>query len=65
MTLAALEMAYRRRKPSAGLIFHSNRGVQYAARAFRKQLETYGIQQSMSRRGVPYDDAVAENFSVV
>lgn len=62
LTLAALEMAYRRRKPSAGLIFHSDRGVQYAARAYREQLETYGIRQSMSRRGDPYDNAVAENF---
>ena len=39
LTLAALEMAYRRRKPSAGLIFHSDRGVQYAAIAFRERLE--------------------------
>ena len=62
LTLAALEMAYRRRKPSAGLIFHSDRGVQYAARAYRERLEAYGIRQSMSRRGDPYDNAVAENF---
>ena len=55
-------MAYRRRKPSAGLIFHSDRGVQYAARAYRERLEAYGIRQSMSRRGDPYDNAVAENF---
>ena len=62
LTLAALEMAYRRRKPSADLIFHSDRGVQYAARAYRDQLKVYGIRQSMSRRGDPYDNAVAENF---
>ena len=55
-------MAYRRRKPSADLIFHSDRGVQYAARAYRERLEAYGIRQSMSRRGDPYDNAVAENF---
>ena len=44
-----------------GLIFHSDRGVQYAARAYRERLEAYGIRQSMSRRGDPYDNAIAEN----
>ncbi len=62
LTLAALDMAYRRRKPQKGLIFHSDRGVQYAAKAYRERLEAYGIRQSMSRRGDPYDNAVAENF---
>ena len=62
LTLAALDMAYRRRKPPKGLIFHSDRGVQYASRAYRERLESYGIRQSMSRRGDPYDNAVAENF---
>ncbi len=62
LTLAALDMAYRRRGPGKGLIFHSDRGVQYAARAYRERLEAYGIRQSMSRRGDPYDNAVAENF---
>ena len=62
LTLAALDMAYRRRKPARGLIFHSDRGVQYAARAYRERLEAYGIRQSMSRRGDPYDNAIAENF---
>ena len=62
LTLAALDMAYRRRKPAQGLIFHSDRGVQYAAQAYRERLEAYGIRQSMSRRGDPYDNAVAENF---
>ncbi len=62
LTLAALDMAYRRRKPARGLIFHSDRGVQYAARGYRERLETYSIRQSMSRRGDPYDNAVAENF---
>ena len=62
LTLAALDMACRRRKPPKGLIFHSDRGVQYAARAYRERLDSYGIRQSMSRRGDPYDNAVAENF---
>ena len=56
-------MVYRRRKPARSLIFHSDRGVQYAAaRAYRERLEAYGIRQSMSRRGDPYDNAVAENL---
>ena len=62
LTLAALDMACRRCKPPKGLIFHSDRGVQYAAKTYRERLDTYGIRQSMSRRGDPYDNAVAENF---
>ncbi len=62
LTLAALDMAYRRRRPDKGLIFHSNQGVQYAAKVYRERLETYGIRQNMSGRGNPYDNAVAENF---
>ena len=62
LTLAALDMAYCRRKPAKGVIFHSDRGVQYAASAYREPLDAYGISQSMSRRGDPYDNAVAENF---
>jgi len=61
LTLAALDMAYRRRRSGKGLIFHSERGVQYAARTYRERLEAF-IRQSMSRRGDPYDNAVAENF---
>ncbi len=55
-------MAYHRRKPGKGFIFHSDRGVQYASKAYRERLEMYGFRQSMSRRGDPYDNAVAENF---
>ena len=62
LTLAALDMAVRRHRPSKGLIFHSDRGVQYAARAFRQHLTDLGFCQSMSRKGDPYDNAVAENF---
>lgn len=62
LTLSALRMAMQRMKPVAGLIFHSDRGIQYASRAYRDALLKYGIQQSMSRRGDPYDNAVAENF---
>ncbi len=62
LTLDALHMAVRRQRPNAGLIFHSDRGVQYASSAYRKALESYQIKQSMSRKGDPYDNAVAENF---
>lgn len=62
LTLAALAMAVRRRRPSQGLIFHSDRGVQYAACAYRQRLIDLGLRQSMSRKGDPYDNAVAENF---
>ncbi len=43
LTLEALDMAYYRRKPSKGIIFHSGRGVQYAAKAYRERLEAYSI----------------------
>lgn len=62
LTLAALDMAARRERPAGGLIFHSDRGVQYAAHAYRERLAALGIRQSMSRKGDPYDNAVAENF---
>ena len=62
LTLDALHMAMRRQRPKAGLIFHSDRGVQYASTAFRKACETYKVKQSMARKGDPYDNAVAESF---
>jgi transposase InsO family protein len=45
-----------------GLVHHSDRGVQYAARAYADLLRVHGIQISMSRRGNPYDNAQAESF---
>ena len=58
----ALLMAIWRRRPSAGLIHHSDRGVQYASRAFRKLLKVHGIMGSMSRKGDCWDNAVVESF---
>ena len=58
----ALEMAVRRENPTDDLIFHSDRGIQYASLAYRQALEGFSIRQSMSRKGDPYDNAVAENF---
>lgn len=62
LTLSALNMAVRRERPGKGLIFHSDRGVQYASAAYRHRLDELHIHQSMSRKGDPYDNAVAENF---
>jgi len=62
LVLDALAMALRRQRPTPGLIFHSDRGIQYASVRFRAALATAGIRQSMSRKGDPYDNAVAENF---
>ncbi len=59
---AALEMAIRRRKPSAGLIHHSDRGSQYTALSFGKRLEEAGIVPSMSRVGSALDNAISESF---
>ena len=55
-------MAVRRERPALELMFHSDRGVQYAAAAYREELEKLGFVQSMSRKGEPHDNAVAENF---
>ena len=58
----ALIMAVNRQNPPHNLIFHSDRGSQYSSFDFRKLLTINHINQSMSRKGNPYDNAVAENF---
>jgi transposase InsO family protein len=50
------------RCPPEGLIFHSDRGVQYASIRFRKYLKLYGMRQSMSKKGDCWDNACAESF---
>jgi transposase InsO family protein len=62
LVVDALEMAAGRRRPEPGLIHHSDRGVQYACGEFQKLLRRYGMVPSMSRKGDPYDNAVAESF---
>jgi putative transposase len=62
MVLTALKRAVRRRRPGKGVIFHSDRGVQYACTNFRKELTKHGFIQSMSRKGNCWDNAVAESF---
>ena len=58
----ALRMALWNRRPSGGLIHHSDRGVQYASHAFRRLLKRYDIEGSMSRKGDCWDNAVVESF---
>ena len=58
----ALEMAIAQRKPKNGTIHHSDQGVQYTSKVYRQQLEDNGLRMSMSRKGMPYDNAVAESF---
>jgi len=58
----ALLLAIRRYKPGRGLIHHSDRGVQYASKDYQKLLQQNYMICSMSRMGVPYDNACAETF---
>ena len=58
----ALEMALKSRRPSPGLIFHSDRGSQYTAMAFRELLAHHHVRQSLSRPRQCWDNAVAESF---
>jgi len=62
LVIKALEMAIQNRKPSKGLIFHSDRGSQYASHEFQKSLWKHAIRSSMSRKGDCWDNAVAESF---
>ncbi len=62
LVAAALEMAIRRRNPSAELIHHSDRGAQYTALSFGKKLEEAGIMPSMGRVGSALDNAISESF---
>ena len=59
---SAWRMAIVNRPISESLIFHSDRGVQYASYAFRAELKRYPVTQSMSRKGNCWDNAVAENY---
>ncbi len=58
----AMQMAIWQRKPPKGLIWHTDRGSQYASKEHRALLKTHKIQQSMSRKGDCWDNAVAESF---
>ena len=62
LALDALGMALRTRCPEAGLLHHSDRGVQYTSTDYQDQLRKHGIICSMSRKGDCWDNAVAESF---
>jgi len=61
-TLSAFRMAVKIRPPQKGLIFHSDRGIQYCCNSFVNKVSKYGIIQSMCRKGDCWDNAVAESF---
>lgn len=62
LTLKALNRAIHNRRPGPGLIFHTDRGIEYAAKAFRQRLAQAGITQSMNRPGKVTDNAFMESF---
>lgn len=62
LVLSAWKRALLRREPPAGLVFHSDRGVQYASLAYRSALEVAQAIASMSRQGNCYDNAIMEAF---
>src|SRR4030095_11968628 len=62
LVLKALSMALLHRHPPGDLLFHSDRGIQYAAGSFRSALGQSGLVPSMSRRGNCYDNAAMESF---
>jgi putative transposase len=62
LVLKALAMALLHRRPPANLLFHTDRGVQYASADYRQALEHAGLAASMSRRANCYDNATMESF---
>jgi transposase InsO family protein len=62
LVMDALTMAVQRRRPPPGVIFHSDRGSQYASSGFQKLLVKYGMICSMSRKGNCWDNAPVESF---
>jgi putative transposase len=62
LPLAALRMAISIQRPGAGLIHHSDRGVQYASAEYRWQMQSAGLSASMSRKADCYDNAPMESF---
>ncbi len=62
LVMDALRMGLWHRRPSPGLIFHSDRGSQYCSHDFQQLLKTNGLISSMSRKGDCWDNAVAESF---
>jgi transposase InsO family protein len=62
LTLQALKMAIATRKSGAGVIHHSDQGVQYASGEYVVELQSHGFLISMARAGNPYENAMMESF---
>lgn len=62
LPLEALRMALRHRAVAPGLVHHSDRGVQYASKAYTELLRQHDIRISMSRKACPWDNATCESF---
>ena len=62
LVLSTIRAAKKKEKVTAELQLHSDQGFQYTSHAYFKLTKSYNITQSMSRRGNPYDNAMAENF---
>jgi len=62
LVMDALRMAWFRRHPAPGLIFHSDRGSQYASNDYRKLIAAFKMTSSMSRKGDCWDNAVTETL---
>jgi len=60
----ALRMAWFRRHPAPGLIFHSERGSQYCGHLFQSALASYRMSSSMNRKGNCWDNAPTESLWV-
>ena len=62
LVLSTIREARRKENVTAELQLHSDQGFQYTSQAYFRLTQSYGITPSMSRRGNPYDNALAENF---
>lgn len=62
LVLSTIKAAKKKEKVTAELQLHSDQGFQYTSHGYFKLTQAYGISPSMSRRGNPYDNALAENF---
>ena len=62
LVLSTIREAKKREKVTAELQLHSDQGFQYTSQAYFKLTKSYNITPSMSRKGNPYDNALAENF---
>ena len=62
LVMTAFKKAYKKRNAPLGLMFHSDRGTQYTAFAFRQLLDCLNVVQSFSKKGYPFDNACCECF---